>query len=173
MYCTMMRPCPSFPGYSATEFGEVISHRRRVGRQWIIDPNYANKLSGTLGAQGYRYVGVRTLLKPRIIRFHVVVTDAFYGPRPEGMLTRHLDGDKLNNCITNLAYGTNRENYEDAVVHGAFGDDFRSLSDQVVVDMLKAHAKGVSAIWLADVIGCGKTTVLNVLHGLTYKHIPR
>jgi len=173
LYCTMMRPCPSFPGYSATEFGDVISHRRRVGRDWVIDPFYVRKLSGTIGYKGYRCAGIRVDNKLKVVRFHVLVTDAFYGPRPADLLTRHLDGNKLNNCITNLAYGTNRENYEDAVVHGAFGDDFRSLSDQVVVDMLKAHAKGVSAIWLADVIGCGKTTVLNVLHGLTYKHIPR
>lgn len=49
---------------------------------------------------------------------HALVLLAFVGPRPDGMLTRHLDGDPTNNHLSNLVYGTPSENAMDAVRHG-------------------------------------------------------
>lgn len=38
---------------------------------------------------------------------HILVAEAFLGPRPGGMEEcRHLDGDKLNNRADNLRWGT-------------------------------------------------------------------
>jgi hypothetical protein len=49
---------------------------------------------------------------------HVLVAAAFLGPCPDGQEVRHLDGDKLNNCLDNLIYGTRSENNLDTVRHG-------------------------------------------------------
>lgn len=53
---------------------------------------------------------------------HVLMLLAFIGPRPitkaRGEI-RHLDGDKTNNRLDNLVYGTVRENAEDRVRHNA------------------------------------------------------
>lgn len=49
---------------------------------------------------------------------HQVVAEAFHGPRPAGLETRHLDGDLLNNRSENLAYGTHGDNVADSVLHG-------------------------------------------------------
>lgn len=49
---------------------------------------------------------------------HQVVAEAFHGPRPAGMETRHRDGDVLNNRSDNLVYGTHGDNMDDAVRHG-------------------------------------------------------
>lgn len=46
---------------------------------------------------------------------HQVVLDAFMGPRPPKMVSRHLNGDSLDNRVANLAYGTQKENWADAV----------------------------------------------------------
>jgi hypothetical protein len=43
---------------------------------------------------------------------------AFAGPKPNGLETRHLDGDHSNNALANLAYGTHAENMQDALRHG-------------------------------------------------------
>lgn len=55
---------------------------------------------------------------------HNLVAEAFLGPRPEGQLVRHLDGNKRNNTLDNLAYGTGSQNVADSIKHGtcAFGD---------------------------------------------------
>jgi hypothetical protein len=51
----------------------------------------------------------------RTVRIHQLVLLAFVGPKPPGMQTRHLDGDKTNNRLTNLVYGTPSENQRDNV----------------------------------------------------------
>lgn len=47
--------------------------------------------------------------------------------------TRHLDGNKLNNHISNLEWGTELENYEDKLKHGTqcvSGYDYNYLINQ-------------------------------------------
>jgi len=43
---------------------------------------------------------------------------AFHGEKPDGYEARHLDGDKLNNHPSNLAWGTHSENECDKMKHG-------------------------------------------------------
>jgi hypothetical protein len=50
---------------------------------------------------------------------HHLVLQTFVSPRPEGLLCRHLDGDCTNNNVSNLAWGTPRENYNDCIKHGS------------------------------------------------------
>jgi len=48
-----------------------------------------------------------------------LVLSAFVGKKPENCrLTRHLDDDRDNNCVENLAWGTDKENIEDAIRNG-------------------------------------------------------
>jgi len=49
---------------------------------------------------------------------HVLVCEAFHGPRPAGLDVRHKDDAKSNNRADNLEYGTRRENNLDAVRNG-------------------------------------------------------
>ena len=39
-----------------------------------------------------------------------MVAAAFIGPRPKGYHINHKDGDKANNCVTNLEYVSPSEN---------------------------------------------------------------
>lgn len=49
---------------------------------------------------------------------HHLVLLAFEGKRPDGMdEIRHLDGNKLNNDLSNLAYGTTKQNAADRKIH--------------------------------------------------------
>lgn len=41
---------------------------------------------------------------------HVLVAEAFLGPRPKGAQVSHLDNDRLNNAVSNLRYESPREN---------------------------------------------------------------
>ena len=50
---------------------------------------------------------------------HSLVLSSFVGPRPSGMITRHLNGIPDDNRLENLAWGTGSENQHDAVAHGA------------------------------------------------------
>lgn len=49
---------------------------------------------------------------------HRMVLEAFAGPCPEGMECRHLDGNPVNNELSNLVWGTRTENVADTKKHG-------------------------------------------------------
>lgn len=51
-------------------------------------------------------------------RVHSLVALAFLGPRPSGYEVRHLDGDSGNPRLSNLSYGTPKENSSDKYAHG-------------------------------------------------------
>jgi HNH endonuclease/NUMOD4 motif len=49
---------------------------------------------------------------------HIIVARAFLGPPPEGQEVRHKDGNPPNCAVTNLHYGTHRDNMLDKQEHG-------------------------------------------------------
>lgn len=96
------------PDYDVSNLGRVRSRRR--GNPRILKP-------GTLRL-GYQLVVLCNDEGQRSRMVHRLVGEAFIGPLPEGMHTRHLDGDASNNHVENLAYGTPSENNFDIVRHG-------------------------------------------------------
>ena len=117
------RPIPGFPGYLATELGEVIGKRGRA-----LSPR-AHHRTGHLRVRLYgrhldpvkckrnRGKGVVNS-RHRDVYVHVLVCLAFHGAPPdECPIVLHGDGDPTNNAPTNLRWGTYVENAEDARVH--------------------------------------------------------
>lgn len=94
--------------YRVSSAGKVLS--LASGR--TLSPNPDRK--GYFGVNLYK--GSRDSRKR--IPIHVLVATTFIGPRPEGMDICHNDGDKTNNYVENLRYGTRSENIVDSVNHG-------------------------------------------------------
>jgi len=101
---TEWREIPSFPGYMVSADGSVRGRRGLIAT--FID------------ASGYRRLGLYRNGQRINCRVHSLVADAFLPPRPTGAVTRHIDGDHLNNTVRNLCWGTQSENVRDAVNHG-------------------------------------------------------
>lgn len=75
----------------------------------------------------YEYAVLRDVNgKGHTLAVHRMVLEAFVGPRPEGMATRHLNGDVHDNRITNLVYGFYSENARDTIDHGNHGPSNRT-----------------------------------------------
>lgn len=51
-------------------------------------------------------------------KVHRLVLEAFVGPCPTGMETRHRNGDPADNRLGNLSWSTHAENMGDLVEHG-------------------------------------------------------
>jgi hypothetical protein len=68
--------------------------------------------------QGYHQLTLSRDGKRKNVFVHMAVAEAFHGPRPDGLVVRHLDGNPSNNSATNLRYGTPSENARDRIAHG-------------------------------------------------------
>ncbi len=55
-------------------------------------------------------------------KVHLLVLEAFVGPRPLGLVARHLDDDPSNNSLENLEWGTYQDNTFDRVRNGHDGN---------------------------------------------------
>lgn len=104
-------PIPGYEKtYRITEAGEVFSLPRPTTpgglRKWRYDRH------------GYPYLNLCQDGVERRFRIHILVALTFIGPRPEGLMIRHLDGNPGNPQANNLTYGTASENGKDSVAHG-------------------------------------------------------
>lgn len=105
------RPVLGFEGsYEVSSLGRVASLPKpnRPGRRiraTRVSDGYADLKLWARGVSVHRKVST-------------MVAEAFHGPRPAGMLVRHLDGNRLNDRPTNLKWGTYSENNSDTVAHG-------------------------------------------------------
>ena len=97
----MLKAIPNLYDYSITSDGEIWSSRDY--RFLKSNPKEAYK---SVGINGRHYL------------IHRLVLETFIGPCPEGEVCRHLDGDKRNNSLNNLCWGTLKENTQDAIRHG-------------------------------------------------------
>jgi hypothetical protein len=84
-----------------------------------VRKNTGRILTASATRWGYFVVGLKVKTdKSRVFRIHRLVALAFI-PNPEMKATvNHIDGNKLNNCVTNLEWATQRENVQHAQVLG-------------------------------------------------------
>jgi hypothetical protein len=96
------------------------------------------------GKTGYRFVKLRKSGKVQVY-VHRLVAQAFIGVIPEGYNVNHKDGNKANNCVTNLEIVTCSEN----TIH--------------------AYRTGLFKNWLKPVIGYKKKTgeMVGVFNSIT------
>jgi hypothetical protein len=111
-------PITSWPGYEVSDHGRVRSmdHRTVTSRG---ARNYKGRvLSQTVLPLGYHAVSARVADGEKKFRVHVLVLEAFVGPRPAGMDGCHNDGNPANNNLSNLRWDTRAANMADMKRHG-------------------------------------------------------
>lgn len=102
----IMKQIPNFPSYFATKDGRIQSKR------------FKRFLKPALSREGYFRVCLCKNGKHYIRSIHRLILKAFIGPCPNGMQCRHLNGIKTDNRISNLVWGTRKENAADCKLHG-------------------------------------------------------
>jgi hypothetical protein len=137
------KPVVGHEGYEVSDLGRIAVIKN--GERFIRKPN-----SGThyLSISFKKRQEDRTQTSKNI---HVVVAEAFIGPRPSGMVVRHIDGNRYNNAASNVCYGTPNENVYDAVNHKTYkgSKNGRSVFDErhvLLIRMLLDKGSGTSEL---------------------------
>ena len=95
---------PGYEHYLATSDGRILSIRRGL-----------KEAKTNKDRDGYFKVNVNSSTK----HVHRLVCLAFMGaPKQDGLVVRHLDGNRTNNQAINLRWGTPIENSADMLAHG-------------------------------------------------------
>jgi hypothetical protein len=114
------KPISGYVGlYEVSNFGIIRSLDRIIPDKTHGTRKLAGRvLRYTTDNQGRCYVGLSRDNKPIKKRVHLIVAEAFLGPRIKGVEVCHEDGNPANNQASNLRFDTHKSNMEDMVHHG-------------------------------------------------------
>ena len=152
-----MKPIPNFTGYKVDRDGAVWSNRQSIGNKW-------KRMKQSINRNGYKFVAiVRDDGARKTVKVHRLMLLAYVGePLPHQTHTRHLDGDPLNNRISNLAWGTPKENAADSRFHGTQSTKIKAVD---VREIRRLRAAGLSVRAIAANLPIGKTEVHRIIIG--------
>jgi hypothetical protein len=123
---------------------------------------------------GYLYVRIQPLR--RNICVHVLVCESFYGQRPVGAVTRHLNGNERDNTLGNLRWGTRAENEADKKLHGTFRhySGNAKLSRNDIQEIIEKYGTGKFTYkQLGDEYGITGQAIGCVIRGDSWKRYAR
>lgn len=116
---TEWRPIKGYEGfYEVSDDGQVRSLARVIVKSNGVPKSIRARLLAPQHSQGRIQYQLKRAGTRRAASASVLVAEAFLGPRPQGMLVRHLDDIPTNNHVSNLAYGTQVDNMKDCVRNG-------------------------------------------------------
>lgn len=162
------------PGYEGRYQASTEGRIRGIDRQQAVvykDGRSENRLlkgrvlSTCPGSNGYPYVGLRKARDADNATFcpvpHLVAL-TFMGPRPDGLVICHADGNKNNNRLENLRYDTQTENLLDIY---RIGGKCGKLSIEQVKDIKQRLARGESKSSIGRAFGVSKTAIYYIAKG--------
>jgi hypothetical protein len=174
------RPIPGWEGlYEVSDHGRVKSLSRVVPHGKGGPRRVRERILSSRAADGYPEVclyreGVKT--KRRV---HMLVLEAFVGPRPQWAEACHADDNKQNNRLGNLRWDTHGRNMNDMSLNGTASrgetHTFSKLTEEDVRG-IRAEYKRYShsrsnTIELASRYGVARNTILDVVRRTRWKHL--
>ncbi len=159
-----------FPNYQITVNGRIQSLFNSRKRRRLIP--YTLKQRECV--DGYKVVDVCK----RYIKIHRAVLESFIGlPEIKNPCALHNDGNKLNNHLDNLRWGTQKENMEDREKHGNTIKGEMSPHAKLTEDAVKrirfCSSRGKSSRFIAAIYQVSHTTILKIIKGEKWSHVPQ
>jgi hypothetical protein len=118
--------------------------------------------------------------KARPVRAHILVAEAFIGPRPEGMHVCHNDGDGNHNVYPdNIRYDSAQNNEADKIKHGTIRrgerNNMTKHTEEQIMEakrLLEIHGNGYGVIPLiTKLTGVSRDAIGHIKRGTSWKHL--
>ncbi len=165
-----LRACTRSSNYHIYRDGRVATRRRSGSAGGFLKQFIKSRRRGKTP---YRHVGICVAGVQRNVKVHVLVLEAFHGPQPEGMESRHLDGNSLNNHASNLVWGTPLQNAADRAAHGktARGEkQGQSKLTEAAVRDIRSHPEVLRRV-MAKKHRISPENISTIITGRTWKHV--
>lgn len=154
--------------YEVSDKGRVRSKERKYADKNSVVRKVRSKVLRPCSSDGYLRVVLIVNGKRNYKTVHSLVCRAFLGEKPAGLVIRHLDGDRTNNCLDNLAYGTHKQNINE---REPFSESVSPLSESDVTEIIEMRNVGHSVVSISKRFNVSPTTVSNVYNGKTWGHV--
>ncbi|KKN59390.1 hypothetical protein LCGC14_0542250 [marine sediment metagenome] len=157
-------PIPGFPGYFVSRDGFVWSN---YSRKWLRYSTY----------RGLRRVRMMRRGKRCVRPVHRIVLETYVSLCPDGMQGRHLDGDKTNNKLGNLCWGTPKESGRDNVLFGTlnYGEYHPAAKlTEVAVRLIRKFGGEEGELnqrRVAELFNISQTAVNKIVNYKTWRHV--
>lgn len=164
-----------FPDYRVSDTGIVQSRKVYGSKIGSIGPWWDMKLKRH-PKHRYWYVDLfREVGKPERFMVHWLVLEAFIGPRPKGELGRHKDDDPDNNNLTNLEWGTQSDNVQDAIRNGGIKVGEKShratLTNDQIREIRRLAALGMRRKKIGEMFGKGHHYITKIVTREIWTHV--
>ena len=158
------------PGY--------VGHYKISNRGRIVSKKYGDtRPTATQIQRGYVKVSLCREDKRKTFFVHKLVLLAFKGQGLPGQECAHLNGNRSDNRIENLAWMTRKENLSHREQHGTApkgsNNPNAKLRDADARTIIEMVSKGCKGAHVAKLFGVNKNTVYDIVSGRSWSHLPR
>ncbi len=152
-----------YPGYEVSDQGRVRSWKGPQPRILKLFKPRQGHWHASLSPSRYALTCASV--------YRLVLT-AFVGPPGEGRKVRHLNGDRSDNRLANLRWGTEAERVADKMAHGTSnrgsGNPATKLSEETARELKTRMEDGERVVHLAREFSLQYQTVYNLKNGNTW-----
>lgn len=168
---------PGFPDYAISRNGEVWSKPRKDTINRSVKGRW---LKPGINGKGYWMVVLFIDSQGHSCTIHQLLLETYVGPCPPSMECRHLNGNKKDNRLDNLCWGTRSENQQDSIQHGTHkiphvrGEDVKTskLTEQDVRMIIYMSRTGLFLQReIAEIYGVCHQAINLIVNKKRWKHL--
>lgn len=164
---------PNHSHYEISNTGKVRSWKIPRSKKISSEPKILkNKLNNKVGYYNVNIYDDNGVLRTHYI--HRLVAQIFIPTNdPKHTIVRHLDDNRLNNNLNNLAWGNQKDNAKDAIINGKLlvGTYTKQskLTERDILLAARMRKEGLTHQQIADILGVARSVITALLSGKTYK----
>lgn len=153
-----IQPIPNLLGYFISENGDLLSAWRHAHHGGLLT-NRLKLIFPTQNSNGYFY---KTFGK-KLFFIHNLILTTFKGSRPQGMQGCHKNDIKWDNRISNLYWGTPKQNDEDRIKNGHY-----SFSKEDIEGIFCLRRNGFTQVFIAKLFNTSQPHISKICAGIHY-----
>lgn len=170
---------PNYSGYRINNCGDMVTYYKRIkvagraGTITIILDRPHKLLNPYLDKDGYKAVYLKRddgMKMRQMIHQLVLIAHGILKPF-DGAVVRHLDGNRLNNHIYNLRWGTPRENSDDTIMHGSLAGVNNAAAKVSEEDVRYIRTSSLPTTELMKAFSLSRSSINCIRRKATYKNV--